>query len=410
MDGTTRLCEVSTLRCLRSSVGSRPLIMKVAIVHNHPIHYKHLLFQALKHKGLELEVVFAARHSGVRHESLGLDQNLYKHRFAVDGRYETARTADLALGTWKAVARVSPDVLIIGGYHAVECWAAWAWGLLNKRPIVMWYESNECDYPNRPRHKEVLKNIFLKGCNLAQVYTEQNRSYLVKLGLRADRIDIKRAVVNVSAFSTGADGKSYSAGSAKRLLYVGRLAPEKNVGFLLGAIAEATRRAGACLWNLTIAGRGPLEEDLKEECVRLGIQDFVDFVGYCPQKDLPHLYNQADLCVIPSTREPWGLVGLEAMLCRVPVAISTQCGCAEDLALPETGWKFSPWKEAELVQILMRLSEMSPTDLAALGAAGHEIACGYSASACAERIIDSLQKVSNQIKPADGQRQVAQAR
>jgi hypothetical protein len=98
------------------------------------------------------------------------------------------------------------------------------------------------------------------------------------------------------------------------------------------------------------------------------------------------------------------------MLCRVPVAISTQCGCAEDLALPETGWKFSPWEETQLVDILMRLSAMSPLELAALGAAGHEIACGYSASACAERIIDSLQKVNDELKGADGQRQVAQAR
>jgi hypothetical protein len=53
---------------------------------------------------------------------------------------------------------------------------------------------------------------------------------------------------------------------------------------------------------------------------------------------------------------------------------------------------------------------MSPLELAALGAAGHEIACGYSASACAERIIDSLQKVNDELKGADGQRQVAQAR
>jgi glycosyltransferase involved in cell wall biosynthesis len=384
--------------------------MKVAIVHNHPIHYKHLLFQALRHQGLDLEVVFAARHSGVRHENLGLDQNLYKHRFAVDGRYETAHRGNLALGTWNAVGQVSPDVLIIGGYHAVECWAAWTWGLLNKRPIVMWYESNEFDYANRPRRKEALKGIFLKGCNRAQVYTEQNKSYLTKLGLRADRIDIKRAVVNIAAFSTDADDKSYAAGSTRRLLYVGRLAPEKNVGFLLSAIAEATRRAGQCLWALTVAGAGPLEDDLKKECVRLGIRDFVEFVGYCPQKDLPLLYNRADLCVIPSTREPWGLVALEAMLCRVPVAISTQCGCAEDLALPETGWKFSPWEETQLVDILMRLSAMSPLELAALGAAGHEIACGYSASACAERIIDSLQKVNDELKGAGGQRQVAQAR
>ncbi len=408
MDGTTRLCEVNTVRCLRSS-GEIAQSMNTAIIHNHPIHYKHLLFQALKVKGLDFEVVFAAEHSGIRHEDIGLSQKLYKHRFVVSGRYETAHATNLALGTWKAVAHVNPEVLVIGGYHAVECWAAWAWGLLKGRPIVMWYESNEFDYPNRPLGKELLKRIFLKGCNRAQVYTEQNRAYLAKLGLRADRIDIKRAVVNVAAFSTDADSKSYSAGCAKRILYVGRLAPEKNIGFLLSAIAVATRRAGRCLWNLTIAGTGPLEGDLKKESIRLGIQTCVDFVGYCSQKDLPQLYNQADLCVIPSTREPWGLVALEAMLCRVPVAISTQCGCAEDLAIPETGWKFSPWREMELVEILMRLTEMSPTDLAALGAAGHEIACGYSASACAERIIDSLQKVDSRFKDADEPRHVAQA-
>lgn len=376
--------------------------MKCAINHCFPVHYKHLLFQELKAGGLDFEVMFAASQSSIRHEKIDLNKELYRYRIGFEGLYDEAPRATRAIQTWRAISDINPDVAIISGYHAAECWAAWLWAHLHGRKVVMWYESNEFDYPNRPWWKETLKRIFLRGVNQAHVYGASNKAYLAKLGLPADNIAVKRAVANVEIFSVPAESKTYSAGRAKRLLYVGRLAKEKNVDLLLRAIAAATRTAGEPLWMLTIAGRGPLENDLRKLCVTLGIDDFVVFKGYCSQADLPQLYREADVLVLPSTREPWGLVALEAMLSRLPIAVSTQCGCAIDLVTPETGWAFSPWDDESLTDILLKLSEMDSTQLASMGSAGYDVAADYSAPACASRIIHFLRKLKLQSDRSPG--------
>jgi glycosyltransferase involved in cell wall biosynthesis len=385
--------------------------LRAAVIHNHPIHYKHLLFQAMKEQQMDFVVLFQASQSSIRHEKLPLSQDLYRYRIAYDGPYETAPVLLRARWTWQALQQLSPDFLLISGYHAVECWSAWFWGALHRVPRLMWYESNEFDY-KRYWFREIFKRLFLKGCRGAHVYGRSNKAYLAKLGMPAENITIKRAVVDIEKFDTPREDKSYRAGDQTRIIYVGRLAPEKNVPVLLRAFAgavsaltassrDATRSETAQNapgqiqpWRtgmrLIIAGTGPDEAALKRQAIALGIAELVEFKGYIPQKDLGALYRQADFFILPSTREPWGLVALEAMLCRIPVIISTQCGCAADVVTTNTGWTFSPWNEKELQEILERLDSVSPAQLRGMGDAAHELASLYSADECASLVAQSL--------------------
>jgi len=363
--------------------------MKLAIIHNHPIHYKHLLFQELKKCGLEFKVFFLGEASNIRHEKLALSEHLYSSEIGFDGPYESAPLHTRVAFTWSSLSNYRPHVVIIGGYHMAECWAAWTWTQLFRRPAILWYESNEFDYPRR-WYPELLKRIFLRGCERAHVYGASNRAYLMKLGMPGVAIQIKRAVVNVDLFSTSPSEKSYSSHGRKNLLYVGRLAPEKNISFLLRALSSAAGTLPTSALHLTISGSGPLEEQLKKECIELGIRDLVTFTGYVPQQELPSVLRNADFLVLPSSREPWGLVSLEAMLCRVPVLISTQCGCAEDVVTKDTGFKFSPWDEAAASKLLASLHSIPPQRIAAMGNAAHELASGYSAQECARRVTQSI--------------------
>lgn len=372
--------------------------MKVAVLHNHPIHYKHLLFQEMKKAGLNLKVFFVASQSNIRHEKLPLSDDLYSYEIGLAGPYESTKPITRAKFAWTAIAKYKPDVVLISGFHVVESWAAWIWAGLYRRPKILWYESNEFDYP-RKWHTELLKRIFLKGCDRAHVYGLSNKAYLAKLGMPDDHIEIKRAVVNVEVFSTSSSEKSYSDIGPKRLMYVGRLAPEKNIGFLLKSLASASKSVPADSLSLTVVGTGPLERELKMQAEQLGITRLVSFVGYCPQLELPAMLRQADFFVLPSTREPWGLVALEAMLCRVPVLISTQCGCAEDLVTPETGWKFSPWDEEQLAHLLAALPNIDAAKTARMGAAAHELAKCHSAFESAHRVSTSILSLVNKRPP-----------
>ena len=122
-------------------------------------------------------------------------------------------------------------------------------------------------------------------------------------------------------------------------LFVGRVAHEKNIGFLLEALVYARQLRPDTL--LVIAGEGPAMHDLKAQTAALGVQDSVIFIGYLDRKQaLPDCYAAADVFVFASRTETQGLVLLEAMAAGVPVIALSEMGTTDILA-PGRG-AFSP--------------------------------------------------------------------
>lgn len=122
-------------------------------------------------------------------------------------------------------------------------------------------------------------------------------------------------------------------------LFVGRVAHEKNIGFLLEALVHARQMRPDTL--LVIAGEGPAMHDLKAQTAALGVQDSVIFIGYLDRKQaLPDCYAAADVFVFASRTETQGLVLLEAMAAGVPVIALSEMGTTDILA-PGRG-AFSP--------------------------------------------------------------------
>lgn len=124
------------------------------------------------------------------------------------------------------------------------------------------------------------------------------------------------------------------------LLFVGRVAFEKNIGFLLSMLAVLVRsHPDACL---VIAGEGPAERDLHREVRRLGLTEHVRFVGYLDrQRELPDCYRAADVFVFASRTETQGLVLLEAMAQGTPVVALAEMGTRDVLAEGE-GCRIAP--------------------------------------------------------------------
>jgi 1,2-diacylglycerol 3-alpha-glucosyltransferase len=104
---------------------------------------------------------------------------------------------------------------------------------------------------------------------------------------------------------------------AELLLYVGRLAEEKNVDFLLRAFARiAAERPQA---TLVLVGKGPRDHSLQNLAQKLGLGERVIFAGAVPHSEVPHYAAAADLFVFPSQSETQGLVLIEAMAAGTPV-------------------------------------------------------------------------------------------
>lgn len=134
----------------------------------------------------------------------------------------------------------------------------------------------------------------------------------------------------------GGDGAQFRARyriSPRRpmALFVGRVAREKNIGFLLDAMHHALELRADLL--LVVAGEGPAERDLRNRARREGLEQSVLFIGYLERRrELPACYAAADVFVFASRTETQGLVLLEAMSAGLPVIALSEMGTRDILA------------------------------------------------------------------------------
>jgi glycosyltransferase involved in cell wall biosynthesis len=119
------------------------------------------------------------------------------------------------------------------------------------------------------------------------------------------------------------------------LLYVGRVAHEKNIGFLVRMYAEVRKRMPEAMF--VIAGEGPAQGALRKQVDELGLRDDVKFVGYLDRNtSLLDCYAAADVFVFASRTETQGLVLLEAMAQGAPLVSTAELG-AKSILTPGCG-------------------------------------------------------------------------
>lgn len=119
----------------------------------------------------------------------------------------------------------------------------------------------------------------------------------------------------------------------KNLLYVGHLEPRRNILFMLDVVAALNDE-----YHLLIVGTGEADyvEQVKNKIANLHLQNRVSLLGRVEQKNLPALYKQTDLFLLPSSYEIYGMVLLEAMYFSLPV-ISTRTAGADLIINKDNG-------------------------------------------------------------------------
>jgi glycosyltransferase involved in cell wall biosynthesis len=165
--------------------------------------------------------------------------------------------------------------------------------------------------------------------------------------------------------------------------YIGRVAHEKNIGFLVEVFREVLRSVPAAL--LVIAGEGPARNALHAQVAALGLQSHVHFAGYLERAGaLLDCYAAADAFVFASRTETQGLVLLEAMAQGAPVVSTAELG-TRSILVPESGALVVPEERAAFAAAVVRvLSDASLRE--GMAARGRAYARSWSASAMAQRL------------------------
>ena len=143
----------------------------------------------------------------------------------------------------------------------------------------------------------------------------------------------------------------YAAPDERLVLLVGRLVFEKGFHLALDALAPI---AGDGTLRFVVAGTGTAEAELKAQAHALGLSEYGSFIGWAGDDLLHSLYRVADLCIVPSIYEPFGLVALEAMASGCLCVVADTGGLREVVPADGTvGLRF-PSRDADALREIVR--------------------------------------------------------
>ena len=323
----------------------------------------------------------------------------------IDDVYEGVPTRRKVHKLRQALDDVDPDVLCVIGYSAPEMRFAARWGKQRGKLVVMMGDTYREERPRRWWRETVKRAVVRRDYDAAFVAGPRSAEYAISLGVPPECVAVGIDVIDnahVACLAGSARNREVSLREqlglpARFFLYVGRLSPEKNLAFLLGAYHSYRERAGSDAWDLVLVGSGPEEHGLRGATKRAGTPG-LHWPGFKQMDELAAYYALADCFVLPSLREGWSLVVNEAMACGLPVLASYTCGCvAEGLVQPgRNGLIFSPY-DADALAADMALLSSGSLDLGGMGRASLEIIAGFTPETWAHDLL-SLINTAHQFK------------
>jgi glycosyltransferase involved in cell wall biosynthesis len=198
--------------------------------------------------------------------------------------------------------------------------------------------------------------------------------------------------VGVKVISNGVDTDFFRPCAVRgerpfTLLFVGRFHAQKNLAFLLEAVA-ALRREAAIPFRLVMVGDGPMRSELQQRCSDAGLDDVVTWHGWCDKERLLKHYHDADCLLNPSLCEGMPNTVLEAMACALPVLASDVPGNDAAVVHGETGTLFELGDVRQSVDAMHRMIA-EPAIGRMMGAAGRRrVLRDFSWETAARRYVD----------------------
>jgi D-inositol-3-phosphate glycosyltransferase len=194
-----------------------------------------------------------------------------------------------------------------------------------------------------PALRIVSERETVEDCQRIIVATEKEKQDLVVFyDAVPPKISVVPCGVNLELFKPIAKNvarKTLGLNDEKVLLFVGRIDPLKGIEQLIKTLPLLKNTDNLKLIVVGGDENSCVElEELKKLSVALGVRSLVTFPGLVRQERLPHYYSAADVCVVPSYYESFGLVALEALACGTPVVAADVGDLSNIIRSGETGY------------------------------------------------------------------------
>lgn len=381
--------------------------MKVLILHPFlASHYKNKLFslmeQKSKEKGIDITVLQFNRNEASRkgvfaEEIDGLD---YKYEVLFDENAEQTSNFQLLKKIISRINFYKPHVLNIGGFYSMAHILTIFYCKLRGIKVIISNDSTRLD--NTPVFwKEWLKKTVVGLADGFFCFGTLAVNYMKSLGATDEKILAKRcAVVDNQTIE-----QIYKETLPNRenlinelnlpkhnFIYVGRIIEIKNLENLLLAFKNSQQNSeNSSDWGLILLGEGTQKEALRSLIYQQNIKN-ITWISGQKWDVVPKYLALADVFVLPSKSEPWGLVVNEAMICKMPVIVSDKSGCSVDL-VKENGFVFNSESNADLQSKLLKFMN-NEVDLKKMGEESKKIINSYSIDECAETMLNAFDSIS----------------
>lgn len=252
----------------------------------------------------------------------------------------------------------SCDVLWVHGWQSATLREAIQIASRTGKKVLMRGENSDMAMPDGGMMRAWLKRRYLNRifecCDGFLSIGHLNRMYYLNRGIEKSRIFPMPYAVDNLAFAKAAAAAQEQEPSLKErlgiprdvpvILFAGKLSRRKRPDILFWAMHSLGDISPAPA--LVFAGDGEMMGELKSAAPN------AHFVGFVNQTELPAYYAMADVFVLPSEKEPWGLAINEAMACGTAVVVSDEVGCAADLVDEHTGVVFETGDVSALADAL----------------------------------------------------------
>lgn len=323
---------------------------KLAIITTHPIQYNAPLFELLsQRKKIEIKVFYTWGASVLQEKyDPGFDKVIewdipllkgYEFEFleniAKDKGSHHFKGIDNP-GIINAIKAFRPDAVLVYGWSFKSHLKVMRY-FKNKIPVLFRGDStllNDTGFFSALKRNVFFRWVY-KHIDLALFVGKNNYKYFKKAGLKKEQLVFAPHIVDNERFSCQSDDcKNQAAFFRKQLqiplsalvfLFAGKFEPVKNPAIIPAAFSAAQFDNSV---HLVMVGNGILEKELKDKYAAYPKIHFLDFQN---QLQMPAIYGMADVFILSSISETWGLAVNEAMANGKIIIVSDKCGCAADL-------------------------------------------------------------------------------
>ena len=352
------------------------------------------LAKVLAQKGHEIFIFTSSANSSNEVEEYN---GLAIYRYGTNFKFASSR---FSLGLLKNPRRYPTDLVHVHASVPMGDLAGFLYAKKKQKPLIVTLHLDLGSYKGFAIKLGYSLYCMLIGKLLswANVIISPSRYYISEIRALDKYKD--KVIVIPNGIDVGDFNAAYSREDSKRelgfspsdrlLLYVGNFEPRKGLDILIKAMPRILKEAQNT--NLVLVGDGIMRDKLEALAKKLGVAEHVKFTGFVNKSEKIRYYKSADIFILPSLYEIFGIVNLEAMACGIPVVASKVGGIPEVVKDGKNGLLIPPGNSEALADALIYLLENEDVR-EKMGKSGRKKVEGYSW----ERIAEETEKVYNEV-------------